>query len=686
MDRANLSSQRLNQASESSSSLDASTAIDGIMESSQKAFPTARERVLTGPWLHIALLIVIAVALTYPNLQHGLPLGHDSNSHIRYQHFFNEQISSGDLYPRWMPGLNRGLGGGIFFVQFPLPYYVACGIGRTIPNHWGVYLEARSQGLALVLATILAALFAYAWCATFSDRLSAAAAATVYVTLPYFLAIDLYMRVAVGEFWAFSVLPASFYFIELMIAGSRRALPGLTVVFALVILSHIFTAVLLAPVLLTYAIWRAENGRRIAAAVQTTAAFILAGGVAGVYTLPFLVHRHFMHPLNFIPVFGANYSPLSQMFSYNKFTFPTAEAGWHHLSQASRLLGAAIIAFIGVNWFNSRKVEPRFLRMLLAALSILVLGMALLAGHFHSFGEVPGALPLPQYLVDQRAKIFLCSFLTMEATLACYWWVRSPRHRSLTNFLMVLGLASYLMMTSWSFQVWKRVTFLWNLQFPWRMNVFVAVAATGLAALAFAELRVAPPPRRFLGVLAALTLWSLVAVGVARVGDVRRAFESRASLEYQENRDNALPIYTQVDPKQALLVQPAADRKVHVTFEQGSGSAEVTSVQPRLISFNANCANNCTLQIGQFYYPAWRATDSPTGAKIPLRPTSPGGLMEVSLPAGEYSVQLELPRGWSEQVGFWVSLASMLLAAILALGVIRNHAGNRPRTTYNEQS
>ena len=161
---------------------------------------------------HVALLIVAAIAITYPCLTRGLPDGHDRIPHLSYQHFFDEQISSGDLYPRWMPGLNRGLGGGIFFMQYPLPYYVAWGMGRIIPNHWGIYTETRSQGLSIVLATILATLFTYLWCTTFSDPFSAMVAALVYVTLPYFLSIDLYMRVSVGEFWALSLLPLSFFF------------------------------------------------------------------------------------------------------------------------------------------------------------------------------------------------------------------------------------------------------------------------------------------------------------------------------------------------------------------------------------------------------------------------------------------------------------------------------------------
>jgi hypothetical protein len=213
-----------------------------------------------------------------------------------------------------------------------------------------------------VLAVILAALFTYAWCATFSDRLCAITAAVVYMTLPYFLSVDLYMRISVGEIWALSVLPLSFFFIERISMAPRRSLAGLAVAFALVVLAHLFTAVLLAPVLLVYAIWRAEPTRRVSAAVQTLAALVLATGLAGVYTLPVLAHRHFLHPANYILAYGGNYSPLSQMFPYDASMFPNATRGWHFLGRAARVLGIATVAFIAGSWYLSRKVKPGLLR------------------------------------------------------------------------------------------------------------------------------------------------------------------------------------------------------------------------------------------------------------------------------------------------------------------------------------
>jgi hypothetical protein len=170
---------------------------------SHEAGPVApKVSTFTGPmWAHLLLLVILATAITYPCIHRGFPLGHSTFTHINYQHFFDGEIAQGDWYPRWIINMNRGLGSGVFFAQYPLPYYVAWVAGKIVPNHWGSYLEARTLGLSLALAAILAALFTYAWCACFTDRLTAMLAAIIYLGLPYFLTVDVYMRVALGEFF-----------------------------------------------------------------------------------------------------------------------------------------------------------------------------------------------------------------------------------------------------------------------------------------------------------------------------------------------------------------------------------------------------------------------------------------------------------------------------------------------------
>ena len=99
------------------------------------------------------------------------------------------------------------------------------------------------------------------------------------------------------------------------------------------------------------------------------------------------------------------------------------------------------------------------------------------------------------------------------------------------------------------------------------------------------------------------------------MGNTFSAFRSTESYQFRDEMDSAREIYMQVDPRQALLVKPPDDEKVHVTVERGSGVAAVTSVLPRSIQIEARCETDCTLQVGQFYFPAWRVRTVPA-AKV----------------------------------------------------------------------
>jgi len=175
-------------------------------------------------------------------------------------------------------------------------------------------------------------------------------------------------------------------------------------------------------------------------------------------------------------------------------------------------------------------------------------------------------------------------------------------------------------------------------------------------------------PRRWIATALAMIVWIIVAAGTAAaLGDVEIAFRDLKPVAYEPDTDIALPVYAQAsDPRAALAVEPPDDEKVHVSVTAGSGDAQVVSIQPRRMELQAACKTDCTLEVGQFYYPAWHAKLLISGAEIPLRPSSPEGLMNLSLPPGDHRVELELPRGWSERAGVWLSIASLGVVTFLA--------------------
>lgn len=619
---------------------------------------------------YLVLLAVAAIAFTYPFASHGLVAGHDQLQHIEYQHFFDKQIAAGELYPRWLPAMNRGHGSPAFFIFYPLPYYVAWGLDHIVPNHWGAYAETRAQGLGIVLATILAAWFSYLWCSTFVNPPAAAGASLAFITLPYFLAVDLYLRVSVGELWALAFLPLAFYFVERRAVTPRRSLGGLAVAFALVLLSHLFTAVLTIPVVLAYAVWRSGLAGRFRVALQIGAGLALGIALAGVYALPFFSHRHFVHPENLLAILGSNYSPLSQMFAYDSSMFPQDTAGWSDLGVIARGLAVGGAAWIGYICYRRwREGSLRLLAVGVAVVSIATLVLTLLSGHLPGAGEIPGTEPLNPYFASQRAHIFLGTFLTLEAVLLCYWSLQKAEEGGIADFLIGMSLISYFMMTRWSRMFWIAFHFLWSIQFPWRLNVFLLLAAVGLAALALAELGKRSLSESVAGYGAALVLWAIVSGGIAYTGRVRDAFGETNSIIYEpKTLETILPVYAQVKTRQEALdsANSSKDSTLDVAVTVGPGKATAKLTNFRRIDLDAVCESECTVQIGQFYYPAWRARVAGTGAPIQLRAGAPGGLMQLPLTQGRHSIVVELPRDWSEEVGPWISLASLLLVVALA--------------------
>ncbi len=161
-------------------------------------FETAKVRKVGQP----LIIIMAAAVLSLPCLLVGVPHGPDSLTHTEYQYHFSREFWSGDLYPRWLTGANKGYGSPIFLIQYPLPYHVPALLRPFTFFAPSDSRESRELGRACFLALAAAGLAAYLW---FRNRCGAFAATTgalVYITLPYILGQELYAQPRLGELWA----------------------------------------------------------------------------------------------------------------------------------------------------------------------------------------------------------------------------------------------------------------------------------------------------------------------------------------------------------------------------------------------------------------------------------------------------------------------------------------------------
>lgn len=230
---------------------------------------------------YVLLVIASSIVLGLPLLLYGpLTDGHDTHEHLNYIKNFSEQFWQGDLYPRWLMGMNKGLGSPSYFVFPPLPAYAV-----SILQPIGRWLHFNAFNVVAFLALALSGIAAFLWLQTFANQRIAAICAVLYMLAPYHLTINFYRRFALPETWAFVWMPLVLYFTRGMIAKKRHAAVGLAIAFALMIFSHLISVAMFFPIPICLALILSADGGRVKSAVRVVAAMALGTGLSAVYLI-----------------------------------------------------------------------------------------------------------------------------------------------------------------------------------------------------------------------------------------------------------------------------------------------------------------------------------------------------------------------------------------------------------------
>ena len=246
--------------------------------------------------LHVspyAILFVLSAALLLPIWLIGLPVsGHDALAHVRWQQDFAQQLWNGELYPRWLPALNGGLGSPAFFIYPPLPHYLAAVLAPLSDGHgWA----QQRLGILAALGFYASGAGAYLWLMQVTrDRTSALLGAIVFMVAPYHLFIDTYYRSAYAELWAFTWAPFSLWAIHQFERRPARAVAVFTLSSAALFLSHAPSCIALPPLYLAYAAVLALHAKKKSILLWTCAASLAAVAIAGAYLATALTHQHFI--------------------------------------------------------------------------------------------------------------------------------------------------------------------------------------------------------------------------------------------------------------------------------------------------------------------------------------------------------------------------------------------------------
>jgi hypothetical protein len=519
--------------------------------------------------------------------------GHDTKEHINFGKYFAEQFWEGDLYPRWLLNMNHGLGSPSLFVYPPLPAYV---YALLLPVAKILHLDAFCLGEYLCLLT--SGLSAFFWMTTLAGRRVSLVVATLYMLMPYHLAVDFYRRGALAESWALAWIPLVLYFTTQAVRKKRYAIAGLALAYALLIVSHLISVLLFSALPLLLALTIAERGRKARALWTVIGGLALGTAVSAAYLVPAFANAKYF-PVS--RVGGVVYPPENQLLVYGKKMFTgDPQTGF---VQSVALVTADTVLFIAFCGIMALKNGPR-----------------------------------------ERKK------------LALFWLAVCP----IPFFLVSMP----------SLAVWKALPWLTTaVQYPWRFDVILCVAALPLAAFLLSDVFRAKRPKW--GLLFVVLFFAATWVAGYAAAVKRYALPSGDRALTANEDDGWLEAWAPAGMDQYSALRASTGPRAR--FLTGQGAAAVLLWKPRHIEVQTDCMACGPLMVNQFYYPKWKAQLLPQGTPLPVAPALPEGLVEVQAPPGRQKILLEIPYGLDERTGDWLSaLGTLVCAVLLGMGFARS--------------
>ena len=570
------------------------------------------------PAVHLVAIAGVGILLTLPVLILGVPFFSDDGvTHAIWYTHFSEQLWSGDFYPRWLTNMNSGLGSPAFFYYPPAPFFLTSLLRPLFTNDSQGWHQV---GVSCSIAIIASGFAAYLWLKDIGDHFSAMVAAVLYMAMPYHLG-DVYVRGSLSEIWAFVWMPLILFFTNRIVNGRRLAGVGLALSYALLVMTHLPTTLIFSIVPVTYSLFTANKKTRIKATAITLAFLLIGVGLSAVYLLPALLTE--------------------ENVSINRMT-----TGY----------------FSYQNWFLFSKwsawKEDKLTLLLLAVDMIGIAG---------------------------------CAFFISRIRL-------SDRQKTISRFWFATAGTSVFMMTDLSKPLWWIIASLPKIQFPWRFNVPLSISVAALLALSISSLRreqLAPGKMLQVTALTLIVLW-LPAMTfeawkmfpqtnpdpITSNAKKKQIGESRDAPEYRPRWNQSIgeldwDASVDIDNWDQRLenefdslierVAPAGGSAPDIRIIQGTGRATATLRKPGEIDLHVETPTGVSLEAPQFFYPYWTARMLEETTPMILRPSTPDGLITLSVPAGNHDVQLRLERSGVELAGEIISLASAAIALTLAL-------------------
>lgn len=610
--------------------------------------------------LSFIVILIAGVLCVLPALLYGFPAqAADGALHAIWYTNFADQFWSGEPYPRWLAGMNGGLGSPAFFYYAPVSYYItsllrplfgSSGGGGGDPQGW-LQLAASTS-----LAVIASGLCSYLWLKKIADERAALVAAVLYMAMPYHVATEIYMRGALAGMWTFVWMPLVLNFTKEIINNNKLAGVGLAVSYALLIMTHPPTTLIFSVVPVCYAFFVAETRPRgVRAAVVTIGAMVFGIGLAAIYLVPVAMMRSYVS-MQDLTVGWFNYQ---RAFLFTRLSLQSGSGLLIFMIVTMMMIALAWCAFIissRAEWSISNKRERLFW------ITVATLSVFMMTTLSKPLWQSISVLQITQF--PWRFNAVLCVATAPLLALASAAFKR-PFSMSTASLGRVLpGALALLIVLSWA---------------PFTARAAWLVFRTPLPNQPSSN-QSSPNQQHT----------PQTDKNQDRANRINKRLElHRDAPEYRPRWASSVT-YTGLDENEFDRLREQDLERLHnsigrsdgelikAKMNNGAGRVDVTKWQPRDIALQVDTPSGGQLQVSQFYYPGWSARLTGASTDLSVQPSQPEGLVSIAVPSGRHQVTLRLERTTPERAGQLISLLFVVALCLTGwFSITRRSPGER---------
>lgn len=406
----------------------------------------AYQRFLKNSFYKRIIYWLLFIALIFPSI---VPLFHSGffrmhdYTHVARLYEMDKAIKDGNFPVRWSQNLGWGYGMPLFNFYAPLPYYMAEFF------HLAGFNFLNSIKIIFGLTFFTSFIGMYLLAKKLFGQYGGFLSAIVFVYSPY-RAVDFYVRGALGELFAISLIPWAIWSILRVIEKkSKKTLVLAGLILAFLSLSHTVLTLICLPTLFFTALFFILVSRDIMKSfVFTLYSFILGFGLASFFLIPAFFEKRFTK-VNQLTQGFSNYNHhflyfrqfLSGNWGYGGSVDSIPDLMSFHLGKVHLILSFIALIF-SLFWLIKRKYKKQNLAILFFGFLILI--FAFLSTYHAKF--IWDAIPLMAFIqFPWRFNSLIIVFIAFLAGGGCFYLTKINKKIA---FFFLLGSVLALLKTN----------------------------------------------------------------------------------------------------------------------------------------------------------------------------------------------------------------------------------------------